>query len=174
METWILYSNAYTWSQQSELTALWFKPFVVEKLLKRKGSLQVGKSTTGSSTSRYLWSSLIKIRKGIGQWWSSQIITCFHRAREEEIFYLKIEMSIITAFFTFFFIWGRPFPVYPTQRMCMGLCNSGTTMFLLGMLDSGFQCGLCRPNRLSKRRTIWREIHLIYCKTWKCNYLICN
>ena len=47
------------------MLALGLKPFVVEKLLKRKGSLQVGKSTTGSSTSRYLWSSLIKIRKGI-------------------------------------------------------------------------------------------------------------
>ena len=49
------------------------------------------------------------------------IITCFHSAREEEIFYLKIEtpiISIITAYFTFFFIWGKLFPVYPTQRMC--------------------------------------------------------
>lgn len=32
------------------------------------------------------------------------IITCFHSAREEEIFYLKIETSIMTAYFIAFYL----------------------------------------------------------------------
>lgn len=37
----------------------------------------------------------------LGVYWEN-ILTRFHSAREEEIFYLKIQMSIITVYFTFY------------------------------------------------------------------------
>ena len=51
------------------------------------------------------------------------IITCFHSAREEEIFYLKIEtpiISIITAYFTFFFYLRQTFSSLPNPENVWG------------------------------------------------------
>lgn len=70
------------------------------------------------------------------------------------------------------FMWGSTFSVCLTQKVPVG-CAALQRQALPGVLGSGFQCALCRPSHLSERTT-GREIHLVYCKTWKCNYVICN